>query len=95
MSSPDHERAEKIAHSAWLREYEITAKGHECLARAYLVSRAELASANELTASQFARLCGFAARVAELEAALADLWDADAFGPHPLITPTSEDPTDG
>jgi len=31
------------------------------------------------------------ARVAELETALAALWDADAFGPHPLLSKGASD----
>lgn len=42
---PDHERAEKIAHAVWLPGCEITAKGYECLSRAYLASRESEADA--------------------------------------------------
>lgn len=45
--APDHERAEKLAHAAFLREYELTRKGHECLARAYIALRTQVADLTE------------------------------------------------
>jgi len=42
-------------------------------------------SLNALASERQAERSVAQTRVAELEAALADLWDADAFGPHPLL----------
>jgi len=86
-SETDHPHAKDVAE--WLLadpKPEPEDEDVRVLARCYL----ELHKNNGQLSDAWSNACGLVtkteARVAELETALADLWDADAFGPHPLLS---------